>query len=132
MKATLKPRPLDWSWHYDALTRLQETLLRESMERNAASRAASDRGGSDIVDVANDECEHDRLLAQMAQEQTELAEVDAALERLRKGTYGICELTGESISAQRLRAIPWTRWSQKVAVLREASGRARSGLPKNP
>jgi RNA polymerase-binding protein DksA len=37
-----------------------------------------------------------------------LAEIDAALERIEEGTYGICETCGEPISEERLEAIPYT------------------------
>jgi RNA polymerase-binding protein DksA len=38
-----------------------------------------------------------------------LAEIDAALKRIEDGTYGICEVCGKPIAAERLAAIPWTR-----------------------
>jgi DnaK suppressor protein len=36
--------------------------------------------------------------------------IDAALERLKRREYGICEECGEPISAKRLKALPWTRY----------------------
>jgi RNA polymerase-binding protein DksA len=38
-----------------------------------------------------------------------LAEIDGALQRIEDGTYGICEVCGKPIGAERLSAIPWTR-----------------------
>jgi RNA polymerase-binding transcription factor DksA len=38
-----------------------------------------------------------------------LAEIDAALFRLTKGTFGVCELCGRTIPVHRLAAIPTTR-----------------------
>jgi RNA polymerase-binding protein DksA len=38
-----------------------------------------------------------------------LAEIDAALQRIEAGTYGLCEVCGKSIGAERLSALPWTR-----------------------
>jgi len=35
--------------------------------------------------------------------------IDEALQRLDKGTYGICRDCGEPIAPARLAAIPWTR-----------------------
>jgi RNA polymerase-binding protein DksA len=35
--------------------------------------------------------------------------IDAALERLKRGEYGICEECDEPIAENRLRAVPWTR-----------------------
>jgi RNA polymerase-binding protein DksA len=37
-----------------------------------------------------------------------LAEIDAALERIEAGTYGICANCGKEIPAERLEAIPYT------------------------
>jgi RNA polymerase-binding transcription factor DksA len=125
MKANPRSIPRKWSWHHGVLTRLRESLVRESNERNAASRMPTERGGTDFMEMASGESEHDALLAQISQEQTELAEVDAALARIRDGTYGICEITGVPIAAERLRAIPWTRWSRTAAARHEVSGRQR-------
>ena len=38
-----------------------------------------------------------------------LAQIDAALERIENGTYGICEVCGRPIDAARLEARPWAR-----------------------
>ena len=38
-----------------------------------------------------------------------LVEINAALERIEAGTYGICEGCGKPIGAERLAAIPWAR-----------------------
>ncbi|MGO4190369.1 TraR/DksA family transcriptional regulator [Arthrobacter sp. YAF17] len=37
-----------------------------------------------------------------------LAQIEAALERIETGTYGICAVCGEEISEGRLEARPWT------------------------
>jgi RNA polymerase-binding transcription factor DksA len=41
--------------------------------------------------------------------ETELGDVEHALERLQDGSYGICELCGDPISESRLEALPATR-----------------------
>jgi RNA polymerase-binding protein DksA len=51
-----------------------------------------------IKDMTINEMEHDRL-----------EEVNAALERLDNGTYGICERTGKDIPYERLEALPYAR-----------------------
>jgi len=38
-------------------------------------------------------------------------EIDAALKRMEDGTYGICEKTGKDIPYDRLKAVPYTRYS---------------------
>ncbi len=53
--------------------------------------------------------------ATLEQGQKTLAEVEAALERVDSGTYGVCESCGESIPEARLRALAWTRYCLKCA-----------------
>lgn len=38
-----------------------------------------------------------------------LEEIEAALQRIDAGTYGVCEVCGKPIGAERLAAIPWAR-----------------------
>ena len=51
--------------------------------------------------------ERERDLALSAQARAAVDEIDAALERLEAGTYGVCRVSGKSIPKERLRAIPW-------------------------
>jgi RNA polymerase-binding protein DksA len=37
-----------------------------------------------------------------------LQAIDAALQRIEDGTYGICQNCGQPINAERLEALPWT------------------------
>lgn len=43
-------------------------------------------------------------------QRSELSELDAALERIEKGTYGTCQMCGGAVGRQRLRAIPEARY----------------------
>ena len=61
-------------------------------------------------------------------EQSALSEVEAAIGRIRHGTYGICEETGLPIPAERLRAVPWTRF---IRPAQERHDRAPF-VPKKP
>jgi RNA polymerase-binding transcription factor DksA len=63
------------------------------------------------------------LAAALALEEGMLVEIDAALERIREGTYGMCELTGKTIPDERLRALPWTRFTREAAEQLEKSRR---------
>lgn len=51
-----------------------------------------------------------------------IKEIDDALARIDQGTYGICELTGKPIKAERLEELPWARYSIEAA--RELERRA--------
>jgi RNA polymerase-binding transcription factor len=40
----------------------------------------------------------------------ELTELDSALDRIEKGSYGTCQMCGGAVGRQRLRAIPEARF----------------------
>lgn len=68
----------------------------------------------------------------------ELADIEAALERLEGGTYGLCQACGRPISAERLDALPATRFcvaDAELAAAEAAPGVAplgpSSGRPLN-
>jgi DnaK suppressor protein len=114
MKSTTEIDP-KWEWHYQALLQIRDSLLRERREHEEAVRDPHEPGGEDAVDRANEKCDNTTLIAEIRLEDAELTEVEAALGRIRKGTYGICELTGRPIPAARLRALPWARLSRDAA-----------------
>ena len=49
----------------------------------------------------------------------QLLEIESALARIERGTYGICEETDEPIEIERLMALPWTRFGIEGAEMRE-------------
>src|SRR4051812_5471250 len=61
------------------------------------------------ADNASDTFEREKDLAILEQLEGELAEIEAALQRLDEGTYGIDEQTGRPINPERLEAIPTAR-----------------------
>ncbi len=58
-----------------------------------------------------EELEENELILQQLEKQLE--EVDGALERLEKGTYGICEIGGDPIEKERLEASPSAKTCKK-------------------
>jgi RNA polymerase-binding transcription factor DksA len=60
-------------------------------------------------DQGSDLFEREKDLAILEQLENELAEIEAALQRLDQGTYGIDEITGEPIAPERLEARPSAR-----------------------
>lgn len=54
---------------------------------------------------------YDRELDEGLEEgaQQTLDDIDLALRKLDEGSYGVCEVCGEPIGADRLSAIPWAR-----------------------
>ena len=59
-------------------------------------------GEGDTFAVARD---LDLALSAQARDSIDL--IDAALERIRKGVYGVCVLSGKNIPKERVKAIPW-------------------------
>ena len=51
--------------------------------------------------------ELDQGLAEGAQQT--LQDIEDALRKIEEGSYGVCEICGEPIGAERLSAIPWAR-----------------------
>ena len=89
------------------------------------TESALDRGemGSDtkspthIAELGTDNYEQDLTLRFVENEQETLAEIEAALQRIEDGTYGLCEMclqegkpkSKAAIAKARLRAIPYAR-----------------------
>jgi len=62
------------------------------------------------ADIGTDSYEHEFTLGLLESERVLLEKINAALERIDNGTYGICLGTGKPISLARLRARPWARY----------------------
>jgi DnaK suppressor protein len=58
-------------------------------------------------------------------ERLELVRIDAALERLDKGTYGTCDDCGRPIEARRLAALPWAVLCSECAAALERRSATR-------
>ncbi len=76
----------------------------------------------------------EELLESLSQRDTEvLKEIEDALKRIENGTYGICEWTGEEIPYERLKVIPWTRFTAKGAQeYEETMGTSMSSTTYEP
>ena len=72
-----------------------------------------------MADLGTDNYEQEFALGLMDSERKLLREIDNALARLEKKTYGICEGTGKPISKARLEAQPWARYCVKYARMLE-------------
>lgn len=60
---------------------------------------------------------NDEVLDELGQVgQEELKAIDAALERIAKGTFGTCTRCGAEISRERLDAVPYTPFCQECAT----------------
>jgi uncharacterized protein (DUF302 family)/RNA polymerase-binding transcription factor DksA len=73
-----------------------------------ADKRAADRGGNvpDTGELAADDVARDVAIAEVDRDAAEIAAIDAALERLDKGTYGRCIDCGTAIAPARLAHAP--------------------------
>ncbi len=71
------------------------------------------------ANIASDNYEQEFTLGLLESERILLSKIDAALERVEKGTYGICLGTGRPIGKARLEARPWTRYCIEYARMIE-------------
>lgn len=81
-----------------------------------------DKGG-DEADLSMAVLAEQDFMASQMRLKEQLIEIELALSRIEKGTFGICEETEEYIEVERLKALPWTRVSIEGAEIREAMKR---------
>ena len=93
----------------------------ESLETDARSY---DEGISyeHMADTGTASYEQEFTLGLVESERRLLREIDEALDRIEKGTYGVCIESGEPIGRPRLEAKPWAKHSIEVAREREKRG----------
>jgi RNA polymerase-binding protein DksA len=110
-----------WSWHHRVLLSLRDQLLQQRAQRLHDASETLEPHSLDIADSATDELDHSLTLSRLSVEQENLYEIEEAIKRIDDGTYGFCAETGKPISALRLRAIPWTRFSMEAELRLERS-----------
>jgi DnaK suppressor protein len=93
----------------DALRRRLEEERSKILGVLRAPTAASYDEQSEPEEMAQRTEEQDDRVEISDRERALLADVERALEKLRSGTYGVDERTGQPISYERLVAIPWAR-----------------------
>ncbi len=81
-----------------------------------------------LADLGTDNNEHEVTLSLMENDGQAVAETLAALRRLDEGTFGRCERCGNEIPAERLRAVPATRYCVACARRAEEDGEGSPGV----
>ncbi len=79
-----------------------------------------------MADVGSDAYDQDLKLGMAASERKRIRDIEDALVRIRKKTYGVCQLTGVPIPAARLRAKPWAKYTKESAEKIERQTRRQS------
>ena len=100
-----------WKKYYKLLLDLRQHVTEEldlhtsdTLKQEAGDNSIEDDSGTDAFD-------RDFALSLVSSEQDALNEVEEAILRIKDGTYGVCEVTGEQIGKERLTAVPFARFS---------------------
>src|SRR5262245_31107877 len=97
----------------EALLRLHKSLVqrRDELRRRLGGELKDllqSAGSGDAADLAFDSA-GEEVTSQLAElESRELTQVDRAIQRLKHGTYGLCELCQKRIPVSRLNALPFS------------------------
>lgn len=91
------------------LQALREDLLRTIARTEEEGRAADDDPTVDLADKAANSYTKEFLFGQTNTDRSTLNLVDAALERIRRGTYGTCVHCETELQQKRIEAVPWAR-----------------------
>src|SRR5688500_18106483 len=78
-----------------------------------------------MADSGTDNFDRDFALSLLSSDQDAIYEIDEALKRIQKNTYGTCELTGKQIPKARLDAIPWARFTVEAQAQLERESALR-------
>jgi RNA polymerase-binding transcription factor DksA len=115
----------EWQKYYRTLLDLRERLLNQMNGLAKESAEEMDGYSLHMADSGTDNFDRDFALSLLSSDQDAIYEIDEALKRIQKGTYGTCELTGKSIPKARLDAIPWTRFTVEAQAQLEREGALR-------
>ena len=118
------------------LTDAQRDELKQKLEELRAQLVASieDKRGEerhishdvgDEMDEASMEGAAAMTSKLLERDVQQLGQIDRALHKMREGTYGLCEGTGEPIGYARLRLQPWARYSVEYQESVERHARSR-------
>ena len=94
----------------DRLTEVRDAATRLSTSANEAAERELSSADQHPAEQATETLERELDLGVLQSVESELTEVQAALERLEAGTYGTCEICGKPIAEGRLEAMPAARY----------------------
>ncbi|MBX7071978.1 MAG: TraR/DksA family transcriptional regulator [Pirellulales bacterium] len=98
----------------DAILQMRQNLVtrRDALRRALAGDLSSlhkldAQSSGDMLDAALDQAQ-DEINSQLAEvESRELSQIEKALERMKAGQYGVCEVCASKIKLERLKALPY-------------------------
>ena len=115
----------EWSKYYKNLLELRERLMNQISGLARESAEEMSTYSLHMADSGTDNFDRDFALSLLSSDQDAVYEIEEALKRIEKGSYGVCELTEKSIPKARLDAIPWARFTVEAQAQLERDGAIR-------
>lgn len=122
----LKKAKAEWLDYQQNLLDLRDRLMNQMTGLAKESAAEMDNYSLHMADSGTDNFDRDFALSLLSSDQDAIYEIEEALKRMERGTYGVCELTDKPIPKARLEAIPWTRFTVEAQGQLEKEGALRS------
>lgn len=122
----LKKVKPEWQKFCLHLLELREQLVKQMS--GLAEESAQEMAGYSLhmADSGTDNFDRDFALSLLSSDQDAVYEIEEALKRIERKTYGVCELTNKVIPKARLEAIPWTRFTVEAQAQLEREGALKS------
>jgi DnaK suppressor protein len=89
------------------IARRHEIVRKLSEFRNESKEVETDIA-QDVADKAESSYTKEFLLSLSDVEREQLFQIDAALKRIERKEFGLCQMCQKEISKKRLNALPWT------------------------
>ena len=123
-RAPVKIKP-QWMKYYQNLLNLRNRLLNQmsGLAKDSAQEMAS--YSLHMADSGTDNFDRDFALTLLSSDQDAVFEIEEALKRIERDTFGVCELTNKNIPKTRLEVIPWTRFTVEAQAQLEREGALR-------
>lgn len=115
----------EWKKHYQDLLDRHDQLRVQISGLQKESQSEMESYSLHMGDSGTDNFDRDLALGMLSSDQEAMFEIEEALRRIEKGTYGICELTGKKIPKTRLDVNPWARFTVEAQSQLEKEGALR-------
>lgn len=94
----------------DQLLRMRDELLHGAQRVYAESQSLGGDGVPDIGDMSSNSYNQEVLMNLSETQRARVRDIDAALERIAQGVYGLCVRCEEEISPRRMEVRPFSRY----------------------
>jgi DnaK suppressor protein len=105
----------------DKLDKAKKELIyiKEMLSRKNDEGTDTTAGAVKVLEDGSDTAEKENFTQLAARQQKFVQQLEAAIARIKNGTYGICVETGKLIPKERLRAVPHTQHSIEAKLNRK-------------